>query len=370
MIRYWILLFFTCLVVSCNCKEDFGKYDNYRQIEIQFNKNDIKDTLCLSDLFSEVQYILLEQTLDNNPIGVISDVKVIKESIYIHDSQMHRILHYDISGSYLGQISSYGRGPGEYLNIDKFDVNLLNGEISILDLYSKRIFVYSSAYEYIRSFSIIDVPRDFAILTNGNYVLFTPDYMKDVKYGLWMTDSHGNFIEDLLKIPSSFKYHGGIYEKYFHRYGNTIYIYPSVYYDNIYHIESDSISITSHLDIDIKIPKRVIRLPNRPLGDYAGQIYTIRMCFEVDNWILVEAYDMQKLVGVIYDKRNDKTFYYYDSDDIVNDMPYSGQFVTTTDNALVGIIYPDIISAYQPLAEQFPDTNEYTNPIIAISYTK
>ena len=363
-------LFLTYLIVSCNHKVDYIESDECHHIEIQFNKATVDDSLHLSYLFSDVQYVLLENTPDNKPIGVISDIKVINEYMYIHDSHMHRILHYDLSGKYLGQLSAQGRGPGEYLNINKFDVNPQTGEISILDLYSKRVYVYYSTYKYKEYFSINNVPRDFTILANGNYLFFTPDYMKGAKYGLWMTDSQGNFINDILEIPSRFKYNGGLSERYFHRFGNTVYIYPSVYYDNIYHIKSDTLSVGSHLEVDIKIPKRVANMNYCPLDEFAGQVYTIRMCYEVENWIIIEAYDMQTLVGVVYNKKTGKVFYYNSPDDIINDMPYSGQFITTTDNALIGVVYSDFMLDYPPLVEQYPDINEDSNPIIAISYTK
>ena len=362
-----ILLTIFLVLCAVSCKQGERGAEGRTVIDINFKRPNRSDTLYTSYLFSDIRYIPLE---GDCAIGNIADVRATDEYIYVLDAQAPAVLQFDRSGRFVREWLHHGRGPGEYVNLTAFDVNPHTGELSILDLSSRKVLVYSSSDEFIRSFSFTDVPRDFAVLSNGDYVFYTPDYMQKVKHGIWKTDSHGDFIEDLVAFPENFKFSGGLKEKYFRHMGDTVYVAGIECANDLYHITSDSFSVPYHLNVDLKIPKSASSTSLPVLDEHAGKVYTVTMYYETTDWLVLQVFDMKKPVVVLYDKDADKCYYYSDPREIVEDMPYGGLFVSTTEDAIIGVIYPEMVLSYPLLKEQFPKVTEQSNPIIVMSYTR
>lgn len=364
--RTVILLAFILILHFISC----GRIDNGsspKVIDVNFKSENKSDTLYTSYLFSDVVYIPLKAEF---VIGDVTDVRVTDNYIYVLDGHQRAVFQFDRSGCFLKRWFHHGRGPGEYVSLTAFDVNPHTGELSVLDVSSRKVLVYTSDDEFLYSFPFMDVPRDFAVLSNSEYVFYTPDYMQGVRHGIWKTDAKGNFIEDVLTIPESFKYSGGLKEKYFRHMGDTIYVAGSEYSNDLYHIASDSFQTPYHLNVDLRMPKSASRTSLPVLDKHVGQVYTVLMYYETIDWLMLQISDLKKPVVVLYDKDMDKCYYYSDPEDIVDDMPYSGVFISTTEDAVVGVIYPEMVLAYPQLKEQFPQVSEQSNPIIALSYTR
>jgi hypothetical protein len=368
MSRNILLLLLCCILGACGSNDAVSDCGSI-VLGVSFKNREVCKYFKMSNAISKVEYVPLNYINDSHPIGNITDIRIENNHIYILNQQEKKIMQFNSSGDFVAEYSHYGRGNGEYITLTAFDINPHNGEVSILDLASRKILVYSSSNDFLRSFSVDGVPRDFAVLNNGEYVFYTPDYMPGVRYGIWKSDSSGQSIKDLMTIPSSFKYSGGLKEKYFHHFADTVYVVGSECFDDIYHITSDSFLPQYHLNVDLTIPKGARKTALPVLDRYIGKVYTTTMCFETKDWLILQVFDMKNPIVVLYDKKVQEV-YYTDASYIEDDMPYGGVYVSSTDSAILGVIYPEQVLSYSHLKEQFPNITIDSNPIIAISYTK
>lgn len=251
------LVLVSAAITSC-CGSHF--FEDSRQemelIKVNFNSPNPKESLSWSDVVSSVKYINLSEG-QNATIGNISSVRVTDNRIYVQDNPNKQLLVYDLDGNYLMKIQRQGRGPGEYVSLTQFDVNETTGEITIMDLPSRKLLVYSDSGEFVRSISFVendDVPRDFALLENGDYVFYSPDYNKGTDhYGIWQVDSLGVEVKRIYEIPEKYRFSAGIFPKYFHHLGNKVYVRGREFDGTLYHIGSDTYTTPYKLDVDIRL---------------------------------------------------------------------------------------------------------------------
>lgn len=80
----------------------------------------MNDILHISEIADSVRFIRLSDDM------LLRDIEKLlvdtAGSMYIQDSKGNGIYKFDCSGKYLYQISKQGQGPGEYVQIDDFDI--------------------------------------------------------------------------------------------------------------------------------------------------------------------------------------------------------------------------------------------------------
>jgi uncharacterized secreted protein with C-terminal beta-propeller domain len=77
----------------------------------------------------------------------ISKVENNGDRIYVLDKRGNSIFIFDNDGKYVGKISNLGRGPGEYLYIQDFQV--FDGDIYIMET-SKRLYTVSIPHNQLK----------------------------------------------------------------------------------------------------------------------------------------------------------------------------------------------------------------------------
>jgi hypothetical protein len=70
---------------------------------------------------------------------------------YVLDIEDIRIKIYDVNGNWIRNVGQRGQGPGEYMNINDFDVTK-EGTITILDIPQRRITVLTNMGRFVSSF--------------------------------------------------------------------------------------------------------------------------------------------------------------------------------------------------------------------------
>ena len=168
-----VLLF---LSVSCSEKQPTP---NSNEIYVDFKNgsptvvNSPDDLFNYSNYLDTVIYVQLE-TLDNCLIGDVKDIHLVNDRLLV-GADFKSVFVFDLNGKFLSKVSRIGRGPGEYGKLAWFDVNPSNNEISIYDVSSHKILVYSVDGDFIRQFTFEKIPSDFCVLPNGNYLFPKPD---------------------------------------------------------------------------------------------------------------------------------------------------------------------------------------------------
>ena len=335
------LVLASAAITSCCGSHSFeDSRQEMELIKVNFNSPNPKESLSWSDVVSSVKYINLSEG-QNATIGNISSVRVTDNRIYVQDNPNKQLLVYDLDGNYLMKIQRQGRGPGEYVSLTQFDVNETTGEITIMDLPSRKLLVYSDSGEFVRSISFVendDVPRDFALLENGDYVFYSPDYNKGTDhYGIWQGDSLGVEVKRIYEIPEKYRFSAGIFPKYFHHLGNKVYVRGREFDGTLYHIGSDTYTTPYKLDVDIRLSGALKRTEQRT-SQIKEDFYIIFQYLETDKWVYIQLYDMETPVVVFYNKAEKKPYYITEDNLMLEDMPKAGAYMTATDDAFVGVL--------------------------------
>jgi hypothetical protein len=145
------LLLLLLILVSCTGLKKDKLSDNKRISESFFQINIERvearqEVKYLSDLASKVEYVQLETNKD----CIINRAAkfLFTDSLILVDNSFH-VLKYSRNGKFLGQISTYGRGPGENLGIGSLSV-IPKRNILAIQTYRK-ILLYSTEGELIES---------------------------------------------------------------------------------------------------------------------------------------------------------------------------------------------------------------------------
>ena len=107
-------------------------------------------------LIESIRYISLE-TNEKSIIGDIGKILYSNEVFYIYDNKNQSIFLFDKSGNYIKNVGNLGRGPGEYISINAFDVDS-NGNIYVWDGMSNKLIIYS---KYDRKYSEYRLNKGF-----------------------------------------------------------------------------------------------------------------------------------------------------------------------------------------------------------------
>jgi hypothetical protein len=357
-----IIIVFVFAFFSCSYKNE---NTSIKQICINFNEGS-NDVFRSSELVDSIYYIVMDSTF---LLGDIDEVKVVDNIIYCIDKHNGIISKIDKSGKFIGSFNKSGHAKSEYIKMDDADISQ-NGELHIYDGTSDRILRYSRYGDYIGSFDLDGFARDFAVLDNGDYIFYIPDYQTRTHCGLWKTDSIGNFKKQLITVDEGFNY-GIILPSYINRYDIDLYgLIGGEDKDNIYMVSSDTVMTTLHINFNIEIPKRLQNEMPIDVENYKGQIYFKHSYIESNRWIVFTCNDFDKKITCYYDKKNQKCYKITSPANYVDDMGFIG--VSRSDCVYNGrywltLLKPNIIKKTESLSRLFPNISENSNPVIRIA---
>jgi len=296
------------LSVSCSNKHyEPGANEIYVDFEngspTVINSED--DLFNYSNYLDSVLYIPLE-TSENCLIGNVNDLHLANDMLFV-EADFKSVFVFDLNGKLLSKVSKIGRGHGEYGKLAWFDVNPTNNEISIYDVTSHRILVYSVEGDFIRQFTLEHIPRDFCVLPNGNYLFYTPDYMENHYRGVWQTDPDGNYINQPLVLSGHAR--KDVAENHYltHISNDVVGVMGPMGFENIYHITADTSEIAYQIKASETIPDYVLK------GDFEGSLfeqdfYQLLGYTETESLVTFYMTDMKKNMLVKYDKKTGKVY--------------------------------------------------------------
>ena len=267
--------------------------------------NGPEDIFNYSDYIDSVVYVPLE-TADECLVGEISDMHFVNDRIFVKSG--FSIFIFSKDGKFISKISRRGRGHGEYSNMAGWDVNPSNNEISIYSNADETVYVYSIQGSFLRSVRLEGIHRDFCVLPNGNYLFYTPDYMKNHYRGVLQTDPEGNIINQPLVLSGSARKCIQFSKNFVHLSNGQVGLIGPFGFDNIYHISTDTSEIAYHITTNVKIAQSVLE-DDTPGSFMEQELYCLENYLETDNLVSFHMNNMkEKGVDVKYDKQTGKTF--------------------------------------------------------------
>lgn len=330
-------------------------------LNVEFNMS--KNTpFRVSQMIDTVSFIQLD---DSCLIGFIDELKVFDKNLFACDKHAGVIYCFSMEGKLIRKIDCKGRARNEYVSISNMDVSQTTGEIIILDAMTNRFVVFSKDGDYLRDIKCEDVVRDFTVMSNGDYLMYTPDYIENARRGLWLCDSLGRYKKHLVSISDDFK-SGGIYPDYLIHIGrDSVGLMGGEDKDNIYLVHGDSVKTQYHIDYGFSIPSQ---LASDPLSDYEkhqGKVYTKYSYFENRKWLMFSSSNMESTITTIYDKINKKQYDISRQEDIINDKKLYGHMMYLNNELMICMMLPDSQDK-EAIRRMMPNFKSNTNPILAI----
>ena len=150
----------------------------------------------LSPYIDTVKYVKLELT-DESVIGAVDKVVIYEERIYILDTKTSSLFIFDMEGNYLHKIANIGQGPGDYTQLDFFDIDKENRHIVLTDLMAYWVMRYDFEGNFLSKQKIPIWCEGVSILPDkgvGLYANFRDNSDKlEQEYNLVCLDSAMNF---------------------------------------------------------------------------------------------------------------------------------------------------------------------------------
>lgn len=107
-----------------------------------------KEEIDLQDLCSDVHYVPLE-TRAECLLGSIDVIKADDGLFFVLDKRNSLLCSFREDGSFYKKYGAFGQGPGEYINIRDFSLDLKNHVLYLLDSHGGRVISYSYDGKYL-----------------------------------------------------------------------------------------------------------------------------------------------------------------------------------------------------------------------------
>ncbi|MBQ6957725.1 MAG: 6-bladed beta-propeller [Bacteroidales bacterium] len=355
-----LFILYTALFITMACHSDSEK--DVPVIKVRFSGQGINTPFYMSQFIDSVQRITIPD--DGVTIAQPSRLRYCRKQYYLVDAKDQTLYILNENGNVVQTICHRGRAENEYVSLADYDINEINGEISIYDESGNKMLVYAENGRFIRSYKLnatLEVYRDFVVLNNGDYLSFTPDFNHDPEgeRGFWLTDSLGNPKRQLDKMDEQYRYVQYRLLGYFSKMSDGKIGFLGVEdKDVIYHITPEgSPYIAYKLDYERKMSKKTLttQLTPQSAPSYAYMKYWYA---ETDNWIVISTISMNPAghALIFYDKNADKEHLCVNDNDLVDDMKAEVFGATAAVDRLVGIHYPD--------------NSTILNPEIVVAYLK
>jgi hypothetical protein len=133
-----------------------------------------REIVNLSSICKSVSYIILE----TNPNCLIRHImKVLKDDQLLFILDLDKLLVFDITGKFINQIGTKGRGPGEYGDPFDFCINPVKKEVYVLDISINKILVFDYSGKVIKDHRCIVPYQKIGFVDNANLAGLIPTHI-------------------------------------------------------------------------------------------------------------------------------------------------------------------------------------------------
>lgn len=142
------LVMVSIIFLLCNCTNggNMEAETALKRIDTSFDKL-LLDAVQIEYIDTTFKCIKLE-TKEHCFLGKVSKMKVFNEKLFLLDITSKALFCFDLEGKYVYKISCIGKGPGEYLNINDFDV--AENKIILLDINGFKLIEYDLNGNFVK----------------------------------------------------------------------------------------------------------------------------------------------------------------------------------------------------------------------------
>lgn len=188
------LLLFAVMLFSCQ--------DNGKQIAKEINGvvtvelSDLGDTLDvpLSDIIKDIKIMQLDSAI----VSYVNRAFVISDNYMVLADNKCRLKLFDrATGKYLCNVGSIGNGHGEYIYVNKVEINEAKREIYVVKVMAKNINVYNFEGSYTGEIPLAcEVGTNFNLSLNDAKTVFTITTKVGKEDVIWQQDLEGKIVTE------------------------------------------------------------------------------------------------------------------------------------------------------------------------------
>lgn len=143
--------------------------ENFTKVNLNF-----KDSgLSYEDFFETIELVELKFENDSNWIGNIDSYELANEELYVLDeSQGKKIVKFDLSGQFLGEILSVGDAPVGFNKPSLLAVSKNDGQLVVFDRSLLKLIYYDSDLNYVKSEKVEEYFSNISFLEGKDRFIF------------------------------------------------------------------------------------------------------------------------------------------------------------------------------------------------------
>lgn len=125
----------TFLSIVHGCDNMKGQNEEFKKF---IDTRDFKDFVDINP--EKVNFIFLDSS---SFVGRIDKILHHKNGFIVVDKSQYKLFNYDLEGVLIYSVDEFGRGPGQYSDLNSVEINEFNNTIEILDLEKRGLLIYS-----------------------------------------------------------------------------------------------------------------------------------------------------------------------------------------------------------------------------------
>lgn len=375
-----VLLFARC---SNTLENNNNKIDSISIIEV--NEQRVLPNILLDSIATDIRYLLFETS--ETLIFSIEDMRVVDNTIFIHDKLNSRILVFDFySGELLSEIQRQGMGPEEYSDIDFFDINQREETVNILDIRGGTVYKYSYNGKFKEAIKTNIICRDFSVNEDGSFLLYSPDeenlFIDDrlIQPGLIHLSSDGSNARNIQNIGDKRYYPVLGSGKSLVGLKNSFYLFTN-YNDTIYQVKTDSVINKMYIKYNNGIDENILLDFKYDMSKLSFPFLKLKPFVSKDYFGYTFMYK-ESARSILYNRKNGNAQVYDRLKNNINKMPFvfngkvnrSGDFYICIIDELMIDVYREMLKAdgldskqKASIEETIYHFNKTGNPILAIA---
>lgn len=271
----------------------------------------------LSDVLDSVKFVRLELSRESL-IGNIDKVIVFQDRIYVLDRQTNSLFAFTMNGQYISKISSVGNGPGEYIQLDFFDIDYENSQIILTDLMGYWIFRYDLEGNYISRQKIPFWIEGVTSMPNQGFAVYANHRGNTHKF---KNEFNLFYLDSAMQISKAyFPYNSAIFNNprisfatsqtgTFYTYNKDRYFF-SPFKDHVYQVTKDGLRPKYRFDFGEKTFDEKYLSRKSELKNYMekGDFFQLANILENDDFVIFSFYQASVRIGYMgfYSKHSKK----------------------------------------------------------------
>ncbi|MBN2167100.1 MAG: 6-bladed beta-propeller [Marinilabiliaceae bacterium] len=235
------LIVYTSIIVlsvnfSCNNYSIYSNEKPINQAKINnlrdFNVSTAENWSC-DNFFEKVDGFQLDTI--GGYIGEINRLKIVSNKFYVFDRYYAKKLKvYDVNGNHIYSIGIKGKGPGEFISFDDFDIDSVNNKIICCDALGKKFVFFDLNGNFIKERKLEFKPEEICI--NDDYIYCYTSIDND--YLLYALDRKNYSIVNKMLNKDYYDLNSPHQYPSFSSYNNDVF-YTMPYCDTIYQLKKD-----------------------------------------------------------------------------------------------------------------------------------